>query len=265
MENKNLVKSVIKALEIIELLNVEGELSIKEISTKLELEKTTVHRLITTLKEKGYVIQNDKDRRYSNSFKLFELGNRTIERLGLRRQAQPYLEELAEKSHETVNLAILDGKYVMYIDKIESSETIKVALEIGKKLPCYCTGLGKAILAYMSEQKVLELLKSEPLKEFTPNTITDLSKLMRELRKIREQGYSVDNEEYVQGLICVASPIINKQGEPIAAMSIAIPKYRIEEGKKDLDYFASLVKETAQKFSKELWSFSKPPLTNKNR
>lgn len=251
-KRSNLVQSVIRALEILELLDVEKELGISEISDMLGLEKSTVHRLISTLKHKGYVMQNSSNYKYSNSFKLFEMGNNVVERLGLRRQAQPYMEELAEKSHETVNLAIMDGKDIIYIDKIESPETIKVDLNVGKRLPSYCTGLGKAMLAFMPEGKVVDLLREETLIPYTKNTITDMEALINELRKIREQGYSIDNEEYVEGLVCVASPIRNYRGEAVAAMSIALPKYRIDEGKKNLEYIVDLIRGISDRFSRQL-------------
>jgi len=218
----------------------------------LGLEKSTVHRLISTLKHKGYVEQNISNHKYLNSFKLFEMGNNVVERLGLRRQAQPFMEELAVNSRETVNLAIMDGKHVMYIDKIESTETIKVDLNIGKKLPSYCTGLGKAMLAFMPEERVKELLKGETFFRYTQNTVKDFAHLLEQLKKIREQGYCIDDEEYVGGLVCIASPVRNFSGEVVAAMSIAMPKYRLDEGEKDLSYIIDLVKIVVDRFSGQL-------------
>lgn len=251
-KRSSMVQSLIKALDILELLDKKGEMGISEISESLGQEKSTVHRLISTLKFKGYVIQNPSNQKYSNSFKLFEMGNNVVEELGLRRQAQPFMEELAEKSHEAVNLAILDGRYMLYIDKIESSETIKVDLNIGKRLPSYCTGLGKAMLAYIPEERLEELFKGEKFTKFTKNTVSSLAELKEQLKRIRERGYSIDNEEYVAGLVCVAAPVMSFRGEVVAALSIAVPKYRLDEGKKDLNYIVELVKDAAAKFSLQL-------------
>jgi len=247
-----MVQSLVRALDIIELLDREGELGISEISNTLGLEKTTVHRLISTLKFKGYVAQNKSNQKYSNSFKLFEMGNNVVEGLGLRRQAQPFMEELAEKSHEAVNLAILNGKHMFYIDKIESSETIKVDLRIGKRLPVYCTGLGKAMLAFMPEERVHELFKGETFVKYTKNTIDNVQGLMLELRRIKAQGYSIDNEEYIPGLVCVAAPVMSFRGEAVAALSVAVPKYRLEEGERDLGCLIGLVRTAAEKLSREM-------------
>ena len=247
----NLVKSVMKALEILELLNREAELGISEMADRLGWDKSTVYRLVATLKEKGYVNQNPANQKYANSMKLFEMGNSVVERLGFRRKCQPYLEELAMRTHETVNLAIQDGSEIIYIDKIESMATIKVDLAIGKRLPMYCTGLGKAILAWLPEEEVDLLLQEEHFTAHTANTVTSLNELKKQLVQIRQKGYSLDDEEYVMGLKCVASPVWNHQGKPVAAVSVAIPEYRYENGTDQAGY-AGLVMEVAQKISREL-------------
>ncbi len=251
-DRSNLVKSVIKALDIIEALDKKQELGISELSEYLKWDKSTVHRLVKTLKEKGYVVQNSSSLKYSNGIKLFEMGNNVVEKLGLRRQAQPYMESLAENTKETVNLAILDGKNIIYIDKIETPATIKVDLNIGKKLPIYCTGLGKAILAFKSEEGIRELYKGEDtFVKYTPKTVGNIEDLLEQLKEIKENGYSLDDEEYVEGLKCVAAPIRNYKDEVVAAISVAVPKYRYDEGGGNLDYI-NLVKKSAGEISKEL-------------
>ena len=247
----NLVKSVVKALEILEILNLEAELGISEMADKLQWDKSTVHRLVATLKEKGYVSQNGSNQKYANSMKLFEMGNGVVERRGFRRQCQPFLEELAGRTHETVNLAVQDGKEIIYIDKIESRATIKVDLGIGKRLPMYCTGLGKAILAWLPEKEVDRLMADETFTVYTPKTLTNLPALKEQLSLIRKQGYSLDDEEYVMGLKCVAAPVLNHQGRPVAAISVAVPEYRFMEGQTGTDYAAAVL-EVGRKISLEL-------------
>ncbi|SDK86814.1 IclR family transcriptional regulator [Natronincola ferrireducens] len=250
-QRSNYIKSVIKALDILEVLDKEKELGISELSEKLNWDKSTVHRLVSTLKLKGYVVQSPTSPKYSNSFKLFEMGNNVVEKLGLRRQAQPFLEELLSKTHETVNLAIQDGPYIIYIDKIESPATIKVDLSIGKRLPIYCTGLGKAMLAFMPQETVTNLLKDQVFYPYTPKTVKSLSQLMEELTEIRRLGYSIDDEEYVADLKCIAAPIRNYHNQVVAAISIAVPKYRYDEGAENIGY-VELVKTVCEKFSREL-------------
>jgi DNA-binding IclR family transcriptional regulator len=248
----NLVQSIIKGLNILELLDREGALSIAEISEGLQLQKSTVHRLVSTLKHKGYVLQDPVTLKYRNSFKLFEMGNNTVERLGLRREAQALLEELNVKTKETVNLAILDGFHIIYIDKIESPETIRIGLNIGKRLPAYCTGLGKVILAYLKKEKLNKLLQEHPLKRYTKNTICDKDELIKHLEQVRKQGYSIDNEEYIDGLKCIAAPVMNYKGEVVAAISIAIPSIRYGDGGQKIQVMIDQLKQTAGNISERL-------------
>lgn len=253
-ERSNLVKSVIKALDLMEVLAGKGELSIGELNDHLGWDKSTIHRLLSTLREKGYVQQNSQNQKYRAGIKMFEIGNQVVERLGFRRQCQPYLESLAAMTKETVNLAVRDGKDIIYIDKIESSATIKVDLAVGKRLPMYCTGLGKAILAHMPEQEALNILQSETMIAHTPKTLVTPEAIQEQLALIRQKGYSLDDEEYVEGLVCVAAPIRNHRGEVMAALSIAVPQYRFVEGERTLHY-TKKVAETAGKISSELGGF----------
>lgn len=255
-ERSNLVKSVLKALDLMEVLTQNGELSIGELNEHLGWDKSTIHRLLSTLKEKDYVQQNAENQKYRAGIKMFEMGNQVVERLGFRRQCQPYLESLAAVTKETVNLAVRDGKDIIYIDKIESSATIKVDLAIGKRLPMYCTGLGKVILAHMPEAEALKILQTEKMIAYTPKTLTTVKDIQEQLELIRNRGCSLDDEEYVEGLICVAAPIQNHLGQVMAAISIAVPQYRFEEGQKTLHYTEKVV-ETAQKISVELVSFQR--------
>ncbi|MDD2206370.1 MAG: IclR family transcriptional regulator [Aminobacterium sp.] len=245
------VQSIERAMSIIEILDERGELGISEMSNLLSLERSTVHRIVSTLKGLGYVNQNQANHKYSNSFKLFEIGNNVVKSLGLRKQAMPFMRELSEKTNEAVNLAVMDGKYVIYIDKIESQSTIKVDLSIGKRMPSYCTGLGKIMLAYMPEHQVRALLQDEPFIRFTENTVTNFDELLEHLVTIRQQGYCIDNEEYVEGLFCVAAPVWGHSGEVFAALSVAVPKFLYADTER-LIAIRDLVIDVAKRFSTTL-------------
>ena len=251
-KRSNLVQSIIRAFDILETLDSFGELGISEVSEKLNLDKSTVYRIISTLKHKGCVVQNNTDQKYSNSLKLWEMGNNGVERLGVRRQAQPFMERLVIESHETVNLAVMDGKHVIYIDKIESDEIIKADLNVGKRLPSYCTGLGKAMLAFMPEERVKDLLQNEKFVKYTRKTVGNLQELIKQLEEIRQKGYCIDDEEYVEGIKCIASPVMNYTKEVVAAISIAIPKYRIDAGERNVEHIAGLVRTAAVGLSEQL-------------
>lgn len=250
-DNSNNVKSVMKAFLIMEELDKSGELSIGDLSERLHMDKATVHRLINTIKDSGYVNQNLDSKKYSNSLKLLAMGNRVMEKSGVKHIARPYVEELAEKTGETINLGIRVGNKIIYVDKLESSSTIKVGLGIGVSVPSYCSGLGKAILAFTLEEELQEILDSISFEKFTDGSITDQVMLKEEFKKIRERGYSIDDEEYVVGLICIAAPIFDYHGNPVAAISVSSPKYRYDANK-HLKFYSSLVTEAAQKISGQL-------------
>jgi len=250
-DNSNNVKSVMKAFLIMEELDKSGELSIGDLSERLLMDKATVHRLINTIKDAGYINQNLDNKKYSNSLKLLAMGNRVMEKSGVKHIARPYVEELAEKTGETINLGVRVGNKIIYVDKLESSSTIKVGLGIGVSVPSYCSGLGKAILAFTLEDELEEVLDSISFVKYTDGSITDRVLLKEEFKEIRERGYSIDDEEYVIGLICIAAPIYDYHGNPVAAISVSSPKYRYDANK-HLEFYSSLVTEAAQKISRQL-------------
>lgn len=251
-KRSNLIQSVIRALDILEVMDTFGELGISEISDKLNLDKSTVYRMLSTLRYKGCVTQNENNHKYSNSLKLWEMGNSVVERLGVRRQAQPFMERLVIESNETVNLAVMDGKHVIYIDKIESTEIIKADLNVGKRLPVYCTGLGKAMLAFMPEEDAKNLIQDETFVKYTRKTVNSPQELFEQLKEIRQKGYSIDDEEYVEGIKCIASPIINYTKVAVAAISIAVPIFRLDSGERDEKCLIGLVKAAAMGLSQQL-------------
>lgn len=251
-----IVKSVIKALDILEVLSNKGEQGVSEIARQLTLDRSTTFRIISTLKSKGYLCQNPENKKYSNSFKLFEMGNHVVHNMGLKKEAFPFLRDLAEKTHEAVNIAVRHDKSVIYIDKIESNSTIKVDLNIGRRVPLYCTGLGKIFLAFLPEDAVKALLSPEPFKQFTPQTLTDLKSIRSELILIRSQGYALDNEEYVEGLLCIAAPVFGYKGDLIASISVALPKYiyfdNTEKMSEIRDHVVAIAKKLSHHFQRPI-------------
>lgn len=247
----NHVKSVLKAFQIIEELDRFGELSIGEISQALSMDKTTVHRLINTIKEAGYIVQNPCNRKYSNSIKIFTIGTRIIERTGLKEIARPYLETIGEQTKETINLSMHSGNDIVYVDKIESDSAIKVGIKIGTALPMYCTGMGKAILAFLPDENVNEIIGNTSFCRRTSNTVSGKEALLEQLEAVRKNGYAKDAEEYVDGLISFAAPIFDYRNSPVAAISISMPKMRYNETEQR-EFYVNLVKDTAGALSKEL-------------
>ncbi|HWQ80319.1 MAG TPA: IclR family transcriptional regulator [Anaerovoracaceae bacterium] len=248
-DNSNQVKSVTKAFLIMEELDKSGELSIGDLSERLRMDKATVHRLVNTVKTSGFVIQNPDNKKYANSLKLLAMGNRVMGKLGVKRLARTYMEELSEKTGETVNLGSIVDNRIIYIDKLVSSSTIKVDLGVGVTVPIYCSGMGKAILAYTPDSELEGILKSISFERFTASTITNRARLMEEFAKIRRDGFAVDDEEYIEGLVCFGAPIFDFDGIPVAAISISCPKYRYDPGR-HLMLYTGMVAQAGRDISK---------------
>jgi len=243
-------KSVEKAIKILEAFSEDNfEMSLSEISKKVNLPKATAYRIMSTLKENGLIDQRVDNGKYRPGLKLFELGSLVFKKLKLREVALPYMEKLSRECGETIHLGILQGDEVMSIESCESSFDLRSNVYIGKRAPLYCTSVGKALLAFLSPEEMSRILKHKR-KKYTENTIVEKEKLEEELRKIREKGFAVDNMEHEEGIRCVAAPIRNHEGKVIASLSISGPSIRITEDK--IPQTASMVKETAYEISKSL-------------
>jgi len=230
------IKSIDKALDLLEFLSVnEQETGITEISKNLHLGLSTVHRILFTLKSRGYVIQNLNTRKYRLGIKLFTLGYAVQNIKHLVEITKPYLRQLSQSTNETANLAILEGKEVIYLAKAESSEVLTTNIKVGTILPAHCTALGKVLLAFISDQEFDILYKAdESLPSLTSKSISSLEGLKKNLKKVKEQGCAVDREEYKVGINCFAVPVINNEDIAIMAISITGPasRFTIDEMEK---------------------------------
>lgn len=228
----HLVKSVQRTILLLEALSgKEAELGIAELSRKTGLSQSTIHRLLRTLYNLNCVDQNPNTYKYRLTLKLFELGSSVINKINIVQLAIPCMKILSEKYNEAINLAKLDKDEIVYIHKIESYTTLKLDLKLGSRHPAYCTGLGKVLLAYLEEDELNFYLERVKLKRFTSNTITHQEKLKKELISIKQRGYAFDNEEYVQGVCCLAAPVRDYTSKVCAALSIAIPSVRLKNNK----------------------------------
>jgi DNA-binding IclR family transcriptional regulator len=223
------VKSILKAAAIIDLLaDSEEPLPLAAITKELGIAKSTLHGLISTLVDVGYVAQDVDTGRYLLGFRLFEIGSSVSRKWNERKIAYPYMQQLTEQTGETVHLAVLDDGEVLYINKQESSNSIRIVTDTGVKLPAYCTGVGKVLLAGLSSTAFKKYAKGRDFVQYTATTITDLDALKAELNKIRSQGYATDEQEYLEGLRCIAAPIFNHKGEVTSAISVAGPLLRMK-------------------------------------
>ena len=226
-----IVKSVSNAINILDCFaGSAGEIKLSEIAAKLNLSKSTVYGLINTLTSHGFLEQNPLTKGYRLGIKLFELGSLVLSRMDLRNDAKCFCEELSRKYGATVHLAAYYENDVVYIDKVDSPGSMILYSRIGKKAPMYCTGVGKAILAFLPESEILKYVKEQTLHKFTDYTITDRKRLLQDLKLARKRGYAVDNEEIEFGLRCIAAPIFSHIEIPVAAM--AFPLNRAASGRK---------------------------------
>jgi len=224
------IKVLDKSLSVLELLLQKGSaMNMTEISEKLEIYPSTIHRILDTLKYRGYVEQNPHTQKYQLGLKALELGMAKLHQMNLVKEATPYLKELVNQCNETVHLGVLEEEEVLYLAKEESSHTIRMCSYVGKRAPLHCTALGKVLLAYLSAEERKKILGEKVLPRLTENTITDKRELEKELGKVREQGFALDREENEKDVRCVAAPIRNHQGEVIAALSISSPIFRIDK------------------------------------
>lgn len=224
------INSLEKATKILNLLGQMGELSVSEIAKTLGMHRSATHRFLATLRSLGYLEQSE-DSSYRLSFKLFQLGITVANRLEIRKIVHPFLMDLRVRHEETVNLGVMDGLDVIYIDKIESPHLLRMDLDIGCRVPSYCTALGKVILANRPEREVQKLFRGVKLERRTPKTIANIKELLEHLSRIRTEGYAFDDEELVLGIRCVAVPVFDYTGSCIAAISLAGPTARMNNGK----------------------------------
>jgi len=220
-----------KVFSILERV-VQGQnegVTYSEIVSDLDLPKSTVHRVLKDLLDLGYLTYNPETKKYFGSLHLAALGAEVMAHFKLRDHLRPYLLEMNRETHHTTNMGILDRAVGVFLEKVESRDFgIKLFSEIGKTFPLHCTGLGKALLAFSPEDAVSRILKPT-LDALTEKTITDPGLFRKELERVRERGYAVDDEEITRGIMCVAAPIFDLQNELVCAISLTFPAYIREE------------------------------------
>ena len=222
------VQSVARAAEILKCFLYTPEMGISEIAAEMDLNKSTVFGLVNTLTRYGYLEQVESNKKYRLGITLFEMGNLVLSRIDVRNEAKELCMPLAEKYPAPVHIATHSEGEVIYIDKLDAGTSLISASNVGKRAPMHCTGVGKAMLAYLPESYVDQYL-TFPLKKLTPNTITTKQELIRELSEIRSTGIAMDKEEIEDGLCCIAAPVLQKDGEPELAISLSFPYGRIKD------------------------------------
>ncbi|MEW6661933.1 MAG: IclR family transcriptional regulator [Bacillota bacterium] len=244
------VRAVQRALAILKAFSLENpQLSCSELSRKLKIHPSTIHRLLLTM-EKEKIIDRLENGKYALGLKVFELGCIAAAQRELVKVARPYLEELHRISGETVNLVIMDGTEAIYLDKCENPMSMVQYARIGKRIPLYCSAVGKALLTGFHQEDLQRALNSIKIIPHTPNTIIDVGKLMEAVQMAKINGYAIDNEEVELGIKCIGAPVKRESGHVIAAISICGPVSRLSGGR----FFELVhqVKTTAEKVSNRM-------------
>jgi IclR family acetate operon transcriptional repressor len=222
------VQSLDRALDLLEALASAGELGVSDLAARTGLVPSTAHRLLSTLVERGYAAQSAAGGRYLIGYKLLELASGLQDRVErLRLAAREHLEAIQRETGETTNLVVLEGREVVYVDKVDGTRSVRLFLEVGRAIPAHTSGAGKAILAWRSEEDVAALLGGAPLARSTRHTITTLDGLHEEFARIRRRGFATDNEEHEDGVACVGTPVFDHRGLAIAALSVSGPTLRL--------------------------------------
>jgi IclR family acetate operon transcriptional repressor len=248
---ENSVQALEKALTVLEYLSkIDGDIDLSSLAHALSLPKTTLLRLLTTLKRRHFVQQDEQSRRFSLGWSLIHLGQAAGRAFDLAGLAHPFLERLAGQSGETANLILLDGEHAMYVDQVASPSIIRGVPAVGTPLGLHCTAAGKALLGFLPEEESAHLIPRLRLTRLTEKTITDPAKLRAELVRARQQGYAMDDEETELGGACVAAPVRDRQGKVMAAVSIMGPTHRVNRG--SIPRLARMVMATAGEISRAL-------------
>jgi IclR family transcriptional regulator, KDG regulon repressor len=251
LQRENVVKSVSRALDIIALVGMKkGGLGVTEIANQIDINKSSVFRTLSTLVQYGYIEQDRETGKYKLGYKFLDVSSKLLESIDLRTEAKPFLQELEQRTNEVIHLVVIDQGEVVYIEKLEGTETLRTHSKVGKRAPMHCTSVGKAILAYLPEHDVLAILDRKGMPYHTDLTITSKGALLQELKEIRLRGYSLDLEENEYGITCIAAPVFDHLGKVVAAVSISGPTTRMTKDR--LNQLGPIMIKTSKELSARL-------------
>ena len=247
------MNALARGLAVLEILVHGGtDMGISELARAAKMDKSTAYRLVSTLVSAGYVVQDGETKKYRPTSRLVALGSMVLARIDIRETARPFLTRLVELTGHTAHLAALaEGRWreVVYLDQaMRSSAAILVNIRVGRIAPSHCSATGKAILAFLPEEQRSQM--EGELAAYTPRTITSMPALRLHLEAVRALGYAVDDQEYREGLRCVAAPVRNHTGQVVASLGLSGPAMEVKL--EDVPRLARLVVEQADDLSRAL-------------
>jgi IclR family acetate operon transcriptional repressor len=251
VRNPAIVQSVARGFDLLEAVAAADEVGLVELANQTGLQPSTTHRLLTTLIECGYVVQNPQTSRYRLSHKVVELAGGAEARIErLRTAVRGHLVAIRDITGETTNLCVLDRFTIVYADQVESRRTVRMFSETGRRVPAHACSAGKAMLAFQPPNALGDLMARAPFASLTPHTLTSPEQLEGELRRARTRGYAIDREEFEEGVVCVSAPIFGPTGDVLAATSVSGPAARLQ--RVDLAELGALVRGRMLEVSREL-------------
>jgi IclR family acetate operon transcriptional repressor len=239
-----------RGLRILQLFSKSPQgLTAKQVTTLSRLPVSTVHRFLVNLEREGF-LNCGGDGVYHLGIACFAVGQAALGQLDIRRVSLPYLQELNRQTRETIHLTVRHGLSAVYVEKLDSSEQLRIHSRIGAAVPLYCTAVGKVMLAYVPQEEREKLLRQLELKRFTPSTVGSLEELEAELYRVRKNGYACDLEEHELHIRCIAAPIWDHTGSVHASLSITAPAVRMAVSR--LRRLAPLIQEAGLCISRQL-------------
>lgn len=244
-------QSLTRALTLLERLSESPVgMHLTDLSYQLGMPAATVHRLLSTFEELNFVEQDSEQGLWYVGLKTFTVGNAFLNRRDYVAIARPHMHALVDQCGETVNLGVIDDGEVVFIGQVESQEVMRMIVRLGSRSPIHASGVGKAMLANMPEQRVSRILERRGLARYTDHTIGNPSDLHSELEQVRLQGYALDDEEHAVGLRCVAAAIFDENGQALAAISLSGPKARMVDDR--LGELGQAIRQTADEITQAL-------------
>lgn len=250
MKETKTIASVSKAFKILDYISDKKEVGATDISHGLGMGTSATYHILNTLKLEGVLHQDPVTKKFRLGIKLWQLGNRAYAQYDIGKQVAPFFKRLRDETGETINLTMLEGTEIIYLAQEESKKLVKMFTVTGAKAPLYCTGGGKAMLAFRSKEDQDNIIESLSFEAFTENTITDPKTFKEVLEKVKKEGVAYDEEEREVGVCCIAVPIFKNQ-EALYSVSISGPCLRFTPDKRK--EYESLLKETAEEIGNHLW------------
>jgi DNA-binding IclR family transcriptional regulator len=241
------IQSLDRAFTLIEIIAKANEpLSLKTITELSDLPKPTVYRILSSLEAWGYVEQDNQNGCYKLGTKFLLLGTKVQESIEIKQIARPYLKELNNETNETIFLGVLDKGRGLYIDKLDSTHSVRLVSRIGSRNYLHSTSLGKSLMSGLSNEAILKIMDEQGMPALTDNTITDKEVLLHQIELVREKGFALDNVENEEGVRCIAAPLKDHKGRVIAAVSISGPVQRITDEALETKLKPALLKTVAK-------------------